>query len=668
MLRIGIDTGGTFTDFVVFDGDRVSAFKLPSTPDQPEKAVLDGLSRIVGERTDFLLQHGSTVATNALLERKGARTLLITNEGFEDILEIGRQNRPGLYSLEASRPEPLVSRKFRVGVRERTLWDGSQLVRLEEKSLSWLKNKVTQLKPESIAVVLLYSYLAPENERRIEAALQDEPIPVSLSHRILPEFREFERTSTTVVNAYVRPIMARYLSALRGDETVRRGSFTIMQSNGGSIASETAELEPVRTLFSGPAGGVVGAFDVARRAGIDKIITLDMGGTSTDVCLCDGRIETSHESTIDHQPVAVQMIGIQTVGAGGGSIAWVDDGGLLRVGPRSAGAEPGPVALGKGEEPTVTDAHLYLSRMEPDYYLGGKIKLAPERIQPALERLGDELSRAGGGTWEPIEIAEGIIRIANAQIERALRVISLQKGHDTRDFTLVSFGGAGGLHACKLAEQMMIPRVLVPLNPGTLSAQGILQSDVIQDASRTVLGSSRDAELESRVREAFEALEESVGREMSQQGFTADQVELNRSVDVRYSGQSYEINTPYSEAYAAAFHSLHEKLYGYCNEKLPVEVVNVRVRGRAVYPQQEWVKRPLEGEEPQLGAMIQEKQVILGGQPQPVRFYLRSQLRAGNRIPGPAIVLEYGGTTYLPVGFHARVDEWLNLALMPSVA
>ncbi|MFZ0429313.1 MAG: hydantoinase/oxoprolinase family protein, partial [Acidobacteriota bacterium] len=332
MLRIGIDTGGTFTDFVVLDGDQLTVFKLPSTPVEPEKAVLEGLGRLTEGREGYALQHGSTVATNAFLERKGARCLLVTNQGFEDILEIGRQNRPGLYKLGSSRPEPLVPERYRIGIKERTLWDGSSWVPLENKSLDWLKTKVQQLRPEAIAVVLLYSYLNPDNEVRIGEALAEFSVPIALSHKILPEFREFERTSTTVLNAYVQPIMARYLSALRSSESVQRGSLTIMQSNGGSISSESAEREPVRTLFSGPAGGVVGAFEVARTAGFDKIITLDMGGTSTDVCLCDGRIETTNECVIDHHPVSIQTIGIHSVGAGGGSIAWIDDGGLLKVG------------------------------------------------------------------------------------------------------------------------------------------------------------------------------------------------------------------------------------------------------------------------------------------------------------------------------------------------
>lgn len=665
MLRIGIDTGGTFTDFVVLDQGQISIFKLPSTPDQPEKAVLEGLSRIVQEREGFLIQYGSTVATNALLERKGARTLLVTNQGFEDLLEIGRQNRPALYKLSGSRPEPLVPARFRVGIKERTQWDGSSLVPLENKSLDWLRGKVEQLRPESIAVVLLYSYVNPESELRIAQALESAGLPISLSHKILPEFREYERTSTTVVNAYVTPIVTRYLSALSSHPLVRKGKLTVMQSNGGSIPADSASLEPVRTLLSGPAGGVVGGFEIARQSGYDRVITFDMGGTSTDVCLCNGGIETTNEASIDYQPVSVQMIRIHTVGAGGGSVAWIDPGGLLRVGPESAGADPGPLCYGKGSQLTVTDAHLFLGRMEPDYFLGGEIKLYPDRILPALESLGQDLSAASGRAWGPAEIAEGVIRIANAQMERALRVISLQKGYDTREFTLVTFGGAGGLHACDLARSLMIPRVLVPLHPGILSAQGILMADVVKDTSLTVLLHSSQEDLLQRLEEAYRPLEERVRQQLGEEGFSPEEIRLEKSLDLRYPGQSYELNLPYSEEFLSDFHELHEQFYGYANPRLPVEIVNIRVRGSARYGSQPLPRHELSSEEPPMGAMIQEKQVTFGGDPLPTRFYLRGRLKAGNYIPGPAVILEYSATTLVPPDFEARIDPFLNIIIEP---
>jgi N-methylhydantoinase A len=666
MLRIGIDTGGTFTDFVLFDGEQLKVFKVPSTRQEPEAAVLKGLERILSGKKNFLVQHGSTVATNAFLERKGARCVLVTNQGFEDLIEIGRQSRPGLYSLSASKPEPLVLQKNRIGVKERTLWDGQSLVALEKKSIDWVKSKAAQLKPESIAVVLLYSYLASQNEVRIGEALESIGVPISLSHRILPEFREYERTSTTVINAYVQPIMSRYLTGLCENPVMQKGRFTIMQSNGGSISAETAKNEPIRTLFSGPAGGVVGAFETARQAGFEKIITLDMGGTSTDVCLCNGKIETTNEASLDHYPVSVQMIGIHSIGAGGGSIAWVDKGGLLKVGPQSAGADPGPICYGSGTEVTVTDANVILGRLDPDFFLGGEIKLHPGRIQPALKKLGKQMRGSDKQNLEPEEIAEGIIKITNSQMERAIRVISLQKGFDTRYFTLVTFGGAGGFHACDLARSLMIPRVLVPLNPGTLSATGILRSDVVRDASQTVVMTSDQDKYFEDLETKFRTLRDQVTQEITQQGFSEKEIRFESTVDARYLGQSYEINTPFSPAIVRDFHRLHDRQYGYANPALPVEMVNARVRGYAGFPIPALKRLPLEPENPQPEALLQEKQVILDRKPTKVRFFLRDKLAPGNRIEGPAIVLEYSSTTLIPPDFSARIDELLNILIEPK--
>lgn len=665
MLRIGIDTGGTFTDFVVLEDDKVTVFKLPSTPHEPEKAVLEGISRIVKEREGYLLQHGSTVATNAFLERKGANCVLVTNQGFEDIIEIGRQNRPGLFNLSASRPQPLVPVKNRIGIKERTAWDGSKLTALEEKSLDWMKGKVEQLKPESVAVVLLYSYENPENELRVAKALNALGVPVSLSHQILPEFREYERTSTTVINAYVQPIMSRYLSALEQHDLVKRGSLTVMQSNGGSISAAAASEEPVRTLFSGPAGGVVGAFEVAKLSGYEKILTLDMGGTSTDVCLCDGAIETTSESTIDHFPVSIQMIGIHTVGAGGGSIAWIDEGGLLKVGPRSAGAEPGPICYGRGTEVTVTDANVFLGRLDPEHFLGGEMKLFPEKISPALDALGKKL---GGGedAWKPEQIAEGIVRIVNGQMERALRVISLERGFDTRDFTLVTFGGAGALHACDLAQALLIPRILVPLNPGALSAAGILRADIVQDASQTLVLNTRDEKYMERAEEGFKKLEAEVRRKMKAQGFTGKSIEIQQSVDARYLGQSYEINVPFGPTLVEAFHKRHDTVYGYSNKGLSVELVNLRVRASARHALPALPQHEVGEALPSPDALIGEKPVVYRGSSNQTKFFKRESLVCGNRIIGPAVILEYGATTFVPRDFEAKVDPWLNMVIEPA--
>lgn len=666
MFQVGIDTGGTFTDFVVFEDGLATVFKVPSTPSHPEKAVLEGLSRLVRDRDSYRIRLGSTVATNALLQRRGVKTALVTNQGFEDILTIGRQNRPELYKLSASRPPSLVPAHLHLGIKERLLWDGTVLVPLENRSLEWLRSRVEQLAPESIAVVLLYSYVNPESENRIAAALESTQIPVSLSHRILPEFREYERTSTTVINAYLRPIMSRHLFALTSDPLVSGGKLTLMQSNGGATSADSSVLEPVRTLFSGPAGGVIGAFEVAQEAGYEKALTFDMGGTSTDVCLCPGRILTTRESTIDHHPVAVQMIAIHTVGAGGGSKAWVDSGGLLRVGPQSAGADPGPVCYGKGEEVTVTDANIFLGRLDPDFFLGGEVKLSPEKIQPALERLAARLTQTTGRAWSLSEVAEGMIQIANAHMEGALRLISLQKGYDTREFTLVTFGGAGGLHACDLARSLLIPRILVPENPGLLSATGTLRAAVVKDTSLTVMMTSRQLQLSEGLAQAFAPLENQICQQLAEEGFPIKEIKLEKTLDVRYGGQAYELNVPFADDFQERFHRSHELFYGYSNPRLPIEIVNIRVRGSADHPKPPLPRFPLETEHPRPGAILQEKQATFAGQTLPTRFYRREHLDPGNHIPGPAVILEYSSTTVIPPDFHARIDEWKNIVIEPA--
>ncbi len=663
-LRIGVDTGGTFTDFVIFDNGTATVLKLASTPTQPEKAILEGLSRMVTQET-YLIRLGSTVATNALLERRGVRTALITNQGLEDILEIGRQNRPGLYKLSASRPQSLVPPSLHLGIRERLLWNGTVLIPLESRSLEWLCSKVKQLKPESIAVALLYSYRNPASELRIAEVLESTGIPVSLSHRVLPEFREYERTSTTVVNAYLTPLMTSYLNGLRFDPLLKKGKLTIMQSNGGSISAESARFEPVRTLLSGPAGGVIGGFEAAQEAGYQQVITFDMGGTSTDVCLCPGQVLTTNESSIDHLPVAVQMIAIHSVGAGGGSKAWVDAGGLLRVGPQSAGADPGPVCYGRGEDVTVTDAHVFLGKLDPDFFLGGDVELAPERVRPALEKLAGALAQATGRSWEPSQIAEGLIQIANSHMEGALRVISLQKGYDTRDFTLVTFGGAGGLHACDLARSLLIPRVLVPLNPGLLSAIGILRAQVVKDASLTVMMTSQQADLNAQLAQSFVPLEIQILEELEKEGFGKGEILLERTLDARYFGQAYELNVPMTDECVEGFHRTHERFYGYSNPRLPVEIVNIRVRGAARYSQPPLPTFPLESKDPPLEAILRERQLTFNDQTFTTRFYLREGLRPGNQISGPAIILEYSSTTLIPPDFTARIDEWKNVVIEP---
>jgi N-methylhydantoinase A len=668
MLRIGVDTGGTFTDFVLVRDGALLVLKVPSTPKHPEEAVLAGVGELLGEGdTEFELVHGTTVGTNALLERKGARAALLTTEGFEDVLEIGRQNRPGLYQLTASRPKPLIPRSLRFGVRERVTSSGEVLIPLDRDRVRELRAELVRQGVESIAICYLFAFLEPAHERETAALLADLGVPISLSHEILPEFREYERTSTTVINAYVAPLMSRYISRLeegliRLGETRRlsaRPALRLMQSNGGSISARVAAEQPVRTVLSGPAGGVVGAFAVAQRVGLSRIITFDMGGTSTDVSLVDGAIHTTHEARIAEMPLGIPVIDIHTVGAGGGSIARVDEGGALRVGPESAGADPGPVCYGRGEEITVTDAHLMLGRLDPEWFLGGAMPLYPART---LEYFRAFRHRFPGSASE-VEIALGILDVANAHMARAMKVISIERGYDPRDFTLVAFGGAGGLHAGDLAEMLSISRVLVPKHPGLLSALGVLLSDVVRDYSQTVMLAEEEIEWE-RLEVLFAQLEARAHADLQAEGFPPDRRLLSRSVDVRYAGQAFELSLPFTREFIAEFHRAHERRYGYADPTRRIELVTVRVRAcglteKPVFQPKERRAAPV--------APLARRPVYFRHKNSPIAwetpFYWRESLAPGTRLVGPAILLEYSATTVVPPGWHAEVDEYENVIL-----
>lgn len=655
-MRIGIDTGGTFTDFILIDHDTIRIHKVLSTPENPGKAVLQGLAELTALEITADITHGSTVATNALLERKGAKTALITTRGFEDILEIGRQTRKELYNLFVERPSPLVASPYRYGITERTLYSGDILYPVYMPELEEVLETIRREGIESLAICLLHSYANPANEETVFRAAKSLGIPLSVSYQILPEFREYERCSTTVVNAYVAPLMERYLSFLTDNLT--HSSLRIMQSNGGSISAETAKTEAVRTILSGPAGGTVGALQVAKWAGYEQIITFDMGGTSTDVSLCPGHIKTTTESMIADCPIKLPVIDIHSVGAGGGSIAYLDPGGALRVGPQSAGADPGPVCYGKGTAVTVTDANLYLGRLRAEHFLGGNMPLFPERIKEAIENLAQYIG------YSPTQTAEGIIEVANATMERAIRVISVEKGYDPREFTLVSFGGAGGLHACQLAQRLSIPTVLIPQHPGILSAYGMLLADLVKDYSHTVLLSESEASLET-LATCFAPLEERGRQEMAREGVEPSAITVTRFLDVRYRGQSYELTVPYTPNFVLDFHRFHEQRYGYENREREVEVVTLRVQvvGRVEKPR--LVKQELE-QPASDHARIGEGEIVFSDVPYPSGIYDRRRLRPGNRVSGPALITEFSATTLVPPEFVCWVDAYENLILQRS--
>ncbi len=649
---LAVDTGGTFTDLLLLREGHLRTLKVPSTPGDPSQAVLTGVTRIVEDAEPFLMVHGSTVATNALLERKGARVALVTNRGFEDVIEIGRQNRPQLYALVGHRLPPLVARELRLGVEGRIGPRGEELEPMDPEELEHLADRAGGAL--SIAVVLLHSYANPSHERAVAGALRSTGLPLSLSSEVLPEYREYERTSTTVVNAYVAPLMASYLGRL-GDEA-GADRVRVMASNGGVLPVARAMAQPVHTILSGPAGGVVGALAWARRVGFERVVTFDMGGTSTDVSLCPGRPLHTREYEIAGQPVALPVIDIHTVGAGGGSLARLDPGGALRVGPESAGADPGPICYGRGgSQLTVTDANLWIGRLQADGFLGGQATLDREAVRPAMENLGRQMGTS------PEAAAEGIVAVVNTSMERALRVISVERGHDPADFALVAFGGAGGLHVAELASRLGTPRALIPPDPGLLSAYGMLVAPVTQDLSRTVLLTNQDPDCAAAMEAVFQELEAEAVSRMDDDGFPITLLALERRLDARYRGQSFELQVP-AEGWEERFHATHRSRYGYDRPDTPVEAVTLRLVARA--PGQ-IITPPELGPHP-TPPPLASITVYGGGQPVPATRVWRRDLRPGHSLQGPAVVLEYSSTTWLPQGWSLTVDAWGCLHLAPS--
>jgi N-methylhydantoinase A len=654
MVIIGVDTGGTFTDFVFREGEHWGIYKLLSTPANPAAAVLAGLNHIAqGKRKQII--HGSTVATNAILERKGAKTALITNKGFEDIIEIGRQNRSRLYDL-AYRKEPhIVPLDLRFGIRGRILHTGEEHEPLDIQEARKIARQLEKAQTESVAVCFIFSFANPSHEQKIRELLEGTGVAVSLSHEILAEFREFERTSTTVLNGYVSPKMQNYIAYLMA-ELDQRDSLSIMQSNGGSISAETAMKESVRTILSGPAGGAVGAFELGKMAGYTQLISFDMGGTSTDVSLIDGALSLTVEAKISGYPIKVPMIDIHTVGAGGGSIASLDVGGSLRVGPESAGADPGPICYGKGDHITVTDANLYLGRLIPEYFLGGSMKLQGEKLEKFFQKMARETGLS------PVELAEGILSVANAAMEKAIRVISVERGYDPREFVLFSFGGAGGMHAPFLARLLNIPKIFVPQNPGILSAIGMLMADVIKDYSLTVMRNQNDTTAEE-LSELFSDLEKKGTEDLLREGISAENVSLERYLDMRYEGQSHEIIVPFGVDYIQGFHSLHEKTYGYRNQDKTVEIVNLRLRALGRPDKPRFQKAEKVQEQPPEGAFIGEYEVVFDQKTTRTQVIARDKLLSGNKIGGPAILVEYSSTIVIPPFAEASVDAYGNVIM-----
>lgn len=648
-IRIAVDTGGTFTDCVWVQRGRLHIKKLFSTSADPSQAIMAGVTQAADPASAVLL-HGTTIGTNTLLQRRGARVAFITTAGFEDIIEIGRQNRPKLYDLTFERVAPLVERALRFGVPERVAPDGSILQRPAREQLQMLARDVHASGAEALAVCTLFAFANPENERAIARVLDEIGLPLSLSHVILPELREYERASTVVINAYLQPVMQTYLQRLELGMRPRSKAASrvfVMQSNGGITSLDAASRQPVRTVLSGPAGGVVGAAAMARLSGFARIVTFDMGGTSTDVALVEGEPRPNNEAEVAGLPVRVPMLDIHTVGAGGGSLARFDAGGALRVGPESAGADPGPICYGRGLQPTVTDANLLLGRLQPDRFLGRTFTLNLERTRAVT----NEWLKQHGSRLSLEQFAEGVVRVVNAGMERALRLVSIERGHDPREFTLVAFGGAGGLHACDLARSLGIPRVLLPLMPGALSAYGILVSDVIKDYSRTVLLRIGSKLPLAAIDRHYNALEQQARREFRDEGWQGE-LRMQRSADIRYFGQGYEINVPFSRVSVREFHRQHQLRYGYNHPDLEVELITLRLRARlkSPYVRLQTLEKSKSGVRP---TSPEKRRVWFEGKPVLTGIYEREQL-SGDQFRGPAVITEYSATTVVPRGvpFH----------------
>ncbi len=652
-MKVSIDTGGTFTDFIWEEDGKIFTLKVPSTPENPSLAIKEGLARL-GLKPQILI-HGTTVATNAFLERKGADFLLFTTKGFEDVLPIGRQDRPKLYDFFVEKPPPFFKEENIIGVKERILANGKVWLPLEEREI---KRVLCLLKKKenisSAAISFLHSYKNPWHEIKLGAALRKAgPYLVSLSSELVGEFREYERTSTTAINAYLSPILKNYLESL--EKFFPHTKIYIQQANGGYMSLAMAKEKAVWTILSGPAGGAMAGLFLCKLFGLSGIITLDMGGTSTDVCLIKDRLPFRKIYDFDGFPVSLPLIDIHTVGAGGGSIAWIDGGGLLKVGPRSAGAKPGPACYGVGSEPTVTDANLLLGRLLPKFFGGGEIKLYPERSFLAIA----ELARKLGLT--PLDCALGMVNIANSTMVKALRRVSSERGLDPSDFWLLAFGGASGLHACDLVEMLNLKGAILPKLASSFSALGLFFSVPMFDYTRTVLISLKE---KNRLQKEIKKLKEGAKKELSTLGISTEEMVLELYFDLRYQGQGFDLSIPVaeelSEDLASLFHQIHQREFGFSFPHFPIEVVNLRLRflgkgqdlhlriggKRLVFPP---FKKSLYTEKGEVEALV----VPWDG------------LKVGEKLFGPMIIVDAYTTFYLKEKFIAEVKEGLTLFAYP---
>lgn len=658
-LLLGVDAGGTFTDFVLVSlGDQTSVtiHKTPSTPDAPELAILRGIKALgldeLAQRGGLHIIHGSTVATNAVLEGRLARTAFITNFGFGDLLQLARQTRPELYALEFAPRPPPVPPELCLETGGRTAADGSEIEPLTEAQLDTLVARIEALAPKAVAINLLFSFLDSRSEERIEAALRTRlpDLFVSRSSRVLPEYKEYERGIATWLNAALGPVVNGYLTRLQSQ--VGSSSLQIMQSSGETIAAKKAADAAVHLLLSGPAGGLKAVQFLGQLTQLKRIISFDMGGTSTDVALIAGELTRTNEGVVAHYPVGVPMVDMHTIGAGGGSIAFIDAGGMLQVGPRSSGAMPGPACYGHGgEEATVTDANLVLGRLVASSALAGDLVLDLQAARKAVGKLAAAIKLSVE------ETALGIVTVANEHMAKAIRLISVNRGHDPNEFVLACFGGAGGLHVCALAEAMHMRRAIVPVHGGVLSALGMVVANRGRQFSKTVGMLTADADL-AVLQNEFNTLQQSGQDELLEEGLHPEQLQATRSVDLRYQGQSYTLTVLWDTlpSAIALFHAAHTQRYGYALETT-TEIVNLRVQVTAHSTAFTLPDVAMESPCNKL------EDTAVYGHMGAVAVIPRGSLIAGAELAGPAIITEYSATTYLAPGWQAVVDRYGNLQL-----
>ena len=654
-MPISTDIGGTFTDFVIFDGGTIKTFKMPSTPQKPELAIENGLLRC-SRASSF--SHGTTLATNAVLERKGAKIGLITTKGFVDILKIGRQQRSHLYKLDSSKPQQVVDTYFELS--ERVSSKGEILTSPANEEIETVVERIKSKGIESVAICFLFSFLNPENEQIIRESLLKEGLSVSCSSEVLPEFREYERMSTTVLDAYLKRTVERYLTnmeALLEENDVEQ--FYVMQSNGGVVKAGIMKTKPVNMLLSGPAGGVAASKFLSTLIRMDNVITFDMGGTSADVStIINGNLSWTSEGSINGLPLRMPMVDIVTVGAGGGSIAWLDDGGALRVGPESAGASPGPICYGLGgTDVTVTDCDLLCGFINPNYFVAGEMVLDAAKAKLRVEQFANEIDMSYEDT------ILGVWKIVNANMIKALRLVSVERGLDVRDFALCAFGGAGPVHAAALAKELNIPKVIVPFASGVFSAYGILVSDVQRDYSRThlmgVIGT--EVEAEKVVKETIEDFAAEAKRELAEQDIDFKDATLVPSLDMRYVGQSYEINVGFTTVVDTQkkFHKMHNQLYGYAMPSEDVEIVTIRLRAIASRERPEPPKVSGEAD----GKPIEHRAVLFEEGKVETPVYRRADLPAYFEHDGAAIIEAKDSTTVVPPDMRFAVDGYGNIIM-----